>query len=151
LTTRPNTRARAEAPWAKVQAEAKQESKHRGDSRARKDFDRCLEEFLDRLAHVSILDPSLDNGAGRRRGLLLHSTGDRQGKGRKDYYLRIVLAGEQIQVLLDDVLPFAVIQVGVLPVDGHRGQPQVGVHPSQFVERPLVVSSVALTTGNLAQ
>jgi type II restriction/modification system DNA methylase subunit YeeA len=56
------TRAKAEALWDKVQADGKKGGKHRGDSRARKGFERCLEDFADRLAHVTILDPACGSG-----------------------------------------------------------------------------------------
>jgi hypothetical protein len=55
-------RARAEALWERARADAKKEGRRTGSSRARKDFERCLEEFADRLAHVTVLDPACGSG-----------------------------------------------------------------------------------------
>jgi hypothetical protein len=56
------TRTRAEALWEKAQSEPKNGGRRRGGSKARKDFERCLEGFLDRLAHVTVLDPACGSG-----------------------------------------------------------------------------------------
>jgi hypothetical protein len=56
------TRAKADVLWERVQAETKKAGKRRADSKARKDFERCLEKFLDRLAHVTVLDPACGSG-----------------------------------------------------------------------------------------
>jgi len=56
------TRTKADVLWEKVQSETKKAGKRRGDTKARKDFERCLEESLDRLAHVTVLDPACGSG-----------------------------------------------------------------------------------------
>lgn len=52
----------AEKAWQKVQNESRKGRSRRGDSKARRQFDRLLEQFLDRLAHVTVLDPACGSG-----------------------------------------------------------------------------------------
>lgn len=56
-------RATAEKHWLKIQTEARlKQRKSRTDSKARRDFDRCITEFVDRLRHVTVLDPACGSG-----------------------------------------------------------------------------------------
>ncbi len=48
--------------WAKVQAEAKKDRQRRKDSKGRRAFDRRLNEFAERLSHVTVLDPACGSG-----------------------------------------------------------------------------------------
>ena len=59
------TRDRAEKLWEKVQAEGRPPSsirKSRTDSKARREFDKCLLDFADRLTRVTVLDPACGSG-----------------------------------------------------------------------------------------
>jgi type II restriction/modification system DNA methylase subunit YeeA len=55
-------RQRADDLWVKVQAEAGKDRKRRVASPSRRQFERVLEEFAERLAHVTILDPACGSG-----------------------------------------------------------------------------------------
>lgn len=57
------TKARAEKFWEQVQAEAQGPARQRRtDSKARHNFDRCLDTFAERLRHVTVLDPACGSG-----------------------------------------------------------------------------------------
>jgi type II restriction/modification system DNA methylase subunit YeeA len=57
-------RAACDKLWPKIQAAARQSRGRRGtkDSAQRKKFDRLLLDFVERLAHVSVLDPASGSG-----------------------------------------------------------------------------------------
>jgi hypothetical protein len=56
-------RARADKLWEKVETEARRgDRKRRTDSKPRRDFDRCLKDLTERLAHVTVLDPACGSG-----------------------------------------------------------------------------------------
>ncbi|MFO0967738.1 MAG: type IIL restriction-modification enzyme MmeI [Gemmataceae bacterium] len=54
-------RARCDVQWSKVQ-EAVRNLEKAASTRARKEFDKLLEDFLGRLAHTKILDPACGSG-----------------------------------------------------------------------------------------
>ena len=59
--------ARCDALWEKLKAEDKKTSSkttsaRRSDSKPRKEHDRALQDFVERLAHVTILDPACGSG-----------------------------------------------------------------------------------------
>ncbi|HWG47097.1 MAG TPA: DNA methyltransferase [Gemmataceae bacterium] len=56
------TKQRAEKAWGKVQSEASKGKKRRTDSPARRQFNKLLEDFMDRLRHVTVLDPACGSG-----------------------------------------------------------------------------------------
>ena len=56
-------KGKADKLWEKVQAEARQQGPKRTKAgRARRDFERCLREFAERLSHVTVLDPACGSG-----------------------------------------------------------------------------------------
>ncbi len=56
-------KAKAEALYAKIKGGAgKGTGRKRSDSKERKDFDKCLQDFAERLAHVEVLDPACGSG-----------------------------------------------------------------------------------------
>lgn len=55
-------REQAEALWIKIQSEPGKDRKRRAESKHRKEFDKLLTGFLDRLAHVHVLDPACGSG-----------------------------------------------------------------------------------------
>ncbi|MBI1914903.1 MAG: class I SAM-dependent DNA methyltransferase [Planctomycetes bacterium] len=55
-------REEADELWIKVQAEAGKDRKRRTDSKARRDFDRLIGDFAERLAHLKVLDPACGSG-----------------------------------------------------------------------------------------
>jgi type II restriction/modification system DNA methylase subunit YeeA len=55
-------KAKAEKLWATVQKEARGGGKKKADSKSRRQLDRLIEGFADRLAHVTVLDPACGSG-----------------------------------------------------------------------------------------
>lgn len=48
--------------WPKVQKAAREDKKRRKDSPARRQFDRTLQDFIERISHVTVLDPACGSG-----------------------------------------------------------------------------------------